>query len=194
VLAGEAVGLFDHLAGMAGKTAWLEKTPDHLTWWRAFAAVAPDIHFVHIQREPEAAIASYFKAAEGWTGATTDLAAISRKWNSALERSLACIGRPHHVFVSYESLVDAPHEIAEAIAAGVGLSPVPGFSLDYERVARRVVLARETHKARNVGGISRTPSGFDSLTVAQQNTVKGTVKRSLYDAFVRSETSAGLSG
>jgi hypothetical protein len=50
--------VFDHLAGLEGKTLWLEKTPTHIFHLDTIARVIPSAQFVEVVREPRDVLAS----------------------------------------------------------------------------------------------------------------------------------------
>lgn len=44
----------------------LEKTPNHVNWWREILAVWPAAHFIHIIRDPRSVVASLRAASKSW--------------------------------------------------------------------------------------------------------------------------------
>jgi hypothetical protein len=47
-------------------TVVLEKTPNHVNWWREILDVWPDAHFIHIIRDPRSVVASMRVSSKTW--------------------------------------------------------------------------------------------------------------------------------
>ena len=121
----------DQAAATAGSTHWLEKTPNHLHYSHVIERYVSGARFVHMIRDGRAVIASNFEVRQKhptWGGAVTLDVAID-KWHWSIRRSLACLGRQDHFFVSYERLVAAPRAVLSRLCGHLGL-PVSDRQVD----------------------------------------------------------------
>jgi Sulfotransferase family len=182
-VAKQTIALFDAVATARQKEGWLEKSPEHLLFWRQLTTAAPSAHCVHIAKCPIDVVASYCAAARYWKRAPTHPIRVSRRWNHYLRISIDCIGRPRHHFVTYEQLAEAPCAVASRLAADMGLSDIPGFAERYREVAHSVVLPNETHKARTSSDVQVISRTHQYLTPRQISQVERVVHSHLYEHF-----------
>jgi hypothetical protein len=95
------------LSQKPGASIILEKTPDHIMFWRDILVLFPTASFLHLIRDPRAVVASLCAASEGW-GA--DWASPSAAENAALWNMYVRAGReiatatPNYYEIRYEQL------------------------------------------------------------------------------------------
>lgn len=105
------LALLDGSAAAAGRSMWLEKTPNHLLYIPEIEALAPDAHFVHVIRRGADVLASLidvylrFENDHVFGGGTVHWA---RRWNRAMHIHSQHVGRANHHFVFLEDLVRHP--------------------------------------------------------------------------------------
>lgn len=130
--------VFDHLAARAGKTRWLEKTPQHVFLIGEILRSVPDARFVEIVRDPRDILASKKKRKQSIRTATQldpaerrvrSLERVYDPFWDALEWRLAVragqdVRRAHpdrlHT-LRYEDLVTQPEPTARAVCDFLGL-------------------------------------------------------------------------
>jgi hypothetical protein len=122
--AGHFVRRMDRSAHEAGASVWVEKTPRHARHVKGIERHLPDARFVHMIRSGEAVCASLRdvgdREPELWgTSTAQELVEI---WRRYLHYSLAWVGRPNHVFVSYERLVADPEQVMSKLCRFLDLS------------------------------------------------------------------------
>jgi Sulfotransferase family len=91
----------------AGRSLWMEKTPDHV--WRIplLEQVCPDARFIHIVRAPLPTVASLHRASDSW-GTPRPWLHCLLHWRVSLSYSLKYCQAPRHHFVFYDDFVAAP--------------------------------------------------------------------------------------
>lgn len=118
--------LLDDSATTAGRSMWLEKTPNHLLYIPEIEALAPDARFVHVVRRGMDVLASLadvylrFENDEAFGGGTVHWA---RRWNRAMDIHSQHVGRAHHHFVFLEDLVRQPDTEWTRLCAFLELPP-----------------------------------------------------------------------
>lgn len=112
-----------------GKRAWVEKTPSHLHHLDTIERYVTDAQFVHVVRAGLPAVASMhavtYEHPASW-GGVRSIEVCASRWRGDLQRSLACVGRENHQFVSYERLVDDPDAQLLSLVQRLGLRSDPG--------------------------------------------------------------------
>ncbi len=134
--------VFDHLAACAGKTRWLEKTPQHIFLIDEILRSVPDARFVEIVRDPRDILASKKKRKQAvrtvtqFDPAEQRIRTLERVYDpfwDALEWRLAVRAgqdarRAHserlHT-LRYEDLVAQPEPTMQAVCAFLGLDFAP---------------------------------------------------------------------
>ncbi len=105
------LALLDRSAAAAGRSMWLEKTPNHLLYIPEIEALAPDARFVHVVRRGVDVLASLadvhlrFENDAVFGGGTVHWA---RRWNRAVQIHHQHVDRANHYFVFLEDLVRQP--------------------------------------------------------------------------------------
>lgn len=140
-------GALDASAHRAGRAAWVEKTPSHLLRVADIERHVRGCGFVHMIRSGTAVVASLYEVTrdhpEVWGGART-VDQCLRRWRRDLRLSRTCVGREHHVFVSYERLTKAPTRVLERLCEFL--------ELPAEVSAMQAILRDYGERASEVGG------------------------------------------
>ena len=138
------LALLDRSASEAGRSMWLEKTPNHLLYIPEIERLIPDARFVHVIRKGQDVLASLadaylrFENDAAFGGGTVHWA---RRWNRAVHIHQQHVGRANHYFVFLEDLIRQPEAEWERLCAFLGLpadAPLdnacqqPIANLDYE--------------------------------------------------------------
>lgn len=154
------IELLDGRAQAAGKTLWIEKTPNHLLYIPEIEAHVPDARFVHVIRRGEEVLASIADASLRYASMSAfggGMARWSQRWNRAAMIHRDCAGRPRHAFVFLDDLVrDAADEWCR-LCAFLGLDPAA--PLGTSQVRSIADLHDEPWKREAVSGQPRTPRG-----------------------------------
>ncbi|MGF1503641.1 MAG: sulfotransferase, partial [Anaerolineae bacterium] len=125
----------DHLAGQAGQSRWLEKTPTHVYHMAAIRAAIPDARFVQIVRDPRDVLASK-KTRRQTINDRYHESVRQRKhfekaydplWDALAWRSAARAGQSAEVTVHYEELVTQPEATVQAVCGALALSYTPAL-------------------------------------------------------------------
>jgi hypothetical protein len=96
------IGMLDTCASEAGRSMWLEKTPNHLLYIEEITAHLPDAQFVHVIRPGIDVMASitdanlHFDDNHGFGGGTKLWA---HRWNRAMSIHRRYVGQPNHHFI-----------------------------------------------------------------------------------------------
>ncbi len=100
------VRLLDRTATRAECNAWIEKTPQHLLYLDEIAAAVPDARFVHVIRAGRDVLASIADADlhQPWPDFTGGVVTWARRWNRAVDLSLARQDDPRHFLLCLEDL------------------------------------------------------------------------------------------
>ncbi|WP_114241280.1 sulfotransferase [Dyella sp. C9] len=110
-LARRFIALMDRSAAAAGRSMWLEKTPNHLLYIPEIEALAPNAHFVHVVRRGADVLASLtdvylrFGNDAAFGGGVVHWA---RRWNRAMAIHAQHVGRANHHLLFLEDLVHQP--------------------------------------------------------------------------------------
>lgn len=93
----------------------LEKTPDHVFFWREILDIYPDAYFIHLVRDPRAVVSSMRATGKEWKNpwANAGMAGLSRLWLSSVEAAGQIPGATSNFReLRYEALsVNALYEI-----------------------------------------------------------------------------------
>lgn len=152
------VGLLDDHASAAGRTMWIEKTPNHLLYIPEIERHVPEACFVHVIRDGLDVVASiadanlHYDNNHGFGGGAKLWA---HRWNRAMTLHARHVGRPNHHFVFLEDLVrDTPREWRRLCGA-LRLDPdAPLAEAGAQPIAD---LADEPWKRQAVQGTPRAP-------------------------------------
>lgn len=117
-----SLDFIDHLAQYAEKPIWVDRIlPDTLVLNRLEACV-PGVRFVHVVRNGEENIALLYErrlkeralrketSLEKTTQENMDLDACLQEWQASARIELECHGRPHHLIIRYEDLMQRQEE------------------------------------------------------------------------------------
>lgn len=148
----------DQKAREAGKTCWLEKTPDHVHFLPQIFRSLPDALVVHLIRPGPQTIASLYevtrKFPKPWGGPWTVQVCIEQ-WCRDVQASLQYAGHPGHVFLRFEKFLQATEVELHRITDALGLKYVADM-LQGEASAEDIVLPCEPWKT-GVGEAVQVP-------------------------------------
>lgn len=113
------IAMLDSLATEAGRSSWVEKTPQHLVYMPEIEHYVPGARFIHVIRPGMDVLASIVDAElrydnEAFTGGLTRW---MRRWNRAVELHRSCLGLPNHHFIFLGDLVKDPIEEWQRLCA-----------------------------------------------------------------------------
>lgn len=104
----------------AGAAVILEKTPDHLHFWRVILQLFPDAYFIHVVRDPRSVAASRKAAGRDWGSgwASSNVHKAAKKWVRMLMegRSIEAATERYRE-VRYEDLLERGPEILRDLFA-----------------------------------------------------------------------------
>ncbi len=153
------VRVLDKTASEQGKTAWIEKTPDHIRFVDFIESSIDNPLFIHIVRNGADVVASLADVTqrypEVWDG-PWDIDRCLRKWIRCAEATSRHISKPNHHLVKYESLVDSPSSTIERVSNFVDIEFDLASVLDREADAENIVLQSEPWKAESTKSIYNT--------------------------------------
>ena len=151
------IRLLDRLALQAKKSAWLEKTPEHVRHINTIEAFVERPLFIHLVRDGEAVVASLYDAAlkypNTW-GAFEDIDEAINMWTKSIRCSHAHLHKENHLLVRYETLAEQPAIALKDICQFIGLSFHPQMIENYGKASQNIVMGHETWK-QNVGNSIR---------------------------------------
>lgn len=96
-------------------TCLLEKTPDHVHHLNTIRHDFPQAKVVHLIRHPDAAVASYKKAAQHWRGADTNEQTIYHKWLSSVLETKLQAEKHNDLVIYYEDILKNTSEVVEQL-------------------------------------------------------------------------------
>ncbi|MGH8801882.1 MAG: sulfotransferase family protein [Casimicrobiaceae bacterium] len=137
-VAGAARSFYAMYAEMQGKCRTGEKTPDNIFVMRELATLMPEVHYVHVIRDPRDTVLSWRKT---WFAPSQDFGALGAAWQQHV-----AIGRTsgaklaHYLELRYEDLVLHPETALARVCSFLSLAWSPRM-LDFEaqgaaRIAR----------------------------------------------------------
>ncbi len=110
-------------------TVILEKTPDHILFWRDILSVFPEAHFIHIIRDPRAVVASMLAVAHSWgpRWAPGEIFAATDRWTAfvAVGRQIKS-ATPRYYEIAYEELVASGSHHLERLFKWLCIDVSPG--------------------------------------------------------------------
>lgn len=117
-LSGQFQSFMDTSASRCGKLVWIEKTPSHLHAIGDIEAHISSPKFIHILRNGEDVVASLYEVThrhpDEWGGASS-LRDCCARWVKDVGISLQYLNAKNHLIVSYEKLVNTPHEVMQRV-------------------------------------------------------------------------------
>lgn len=143
------VGVLDESTASQNKSAWIEKTPDHLRYIQHISRLIEDASFIHIIRNGTDVVASLYDVAakypKQWNGPWSVDYCI-KIWMAAVRNSQKYLGEVNHAFVRYEDLVSSPGFVLKELMWFIGLEYKKSMLDNYQHQARRVTLSSEPWK------------------------------------------------
>lgn len=135
----------------------LEKTPRHLHFTDQICMADPEARFIHIIRRGEDVVASMMEATGNHPGQWDGSRDVSKSvfwWNRAIGISNKYMGRPGHIHISYEELLDQTSEVVQVLCRCMDVPFVPEMLENYKDTADSVIQDEESWKAKNTRSIS----------------------------------------
>jgi hypothetical protein len=109
-------------------TIVLEKTPNHVNYWREILDLWPDAHFIHIIRDPRSVVASLRLASKSWGPAwgSSNSSTISERWVSDVSngRHIGCATHNYQE-VTFQELISDGSEALLRILTKLGVRSNP---------------------------------------------------------------------
>lgn len=156
------------------KSAWLEKTPDHLYYIEAIQRHLPDARFIHVVRDGEEVVASLHRAAQAFAPwrPYLDVERCVSRWSRAVAESLRWIDDPRHRLVRYEDLVAAPALALHQVLGFLGCADDPRLWERYTAAASELILPDEPWKRGNLEPIAQRRHFETTFDAAQQRRIR----------------------
>ncbi|WP_158543372.1 sulfotransferase family protein [Dyella psychrodurans] len=132
------IATLDRLATQAGRSVWIEKTPNHLLYLTEIERYLPGARFIHVIRPGMDVLASITDAElrYGNKAFSGGLMLWAQRWNRAVEIHRSRIGMRHHHFVFLEDLVRNPLEEWRRLCTFLSLrTNVPLDQTCHQRIA-----------------------------------------------------------
>jgi hypothetical protein len=160
----DVVGFLDELARAHGADHWLEKTPRHVLHAARIQELVPDAFCIHVVRDGRDVVASIVDRARRFPDRFRRQEAAEygiRQWNRSLRATQAVMGKPGHLVVIYEALVQDPEETLRTICDLLELPYEPAM-LDTPEEAG-FVRAQEAWKADVSAPVRAAASKFPQV-------------------------------
>jgi hypothetical protein len=183
----------DDLALERGVSAWVEKTPSHLRFFRLIErASGPEMStsFVHVVRDGLEVVSSLHTASRHWQRPYR-LRECARRWNHEVGLSLAMAGRPGHHVIVYESLTAEPEATLRPLVDSLGITWRSEILDGYPGASRRLVTSEETWKAGVDRRIRPSATSGHALSAEQRTRVTGLLRQDLYRQAVEQAETRG---
>ena len=153
----------------------LEKTPRHLHYIDLIQQADPNVFFIHLIRNGEDVVASLMEATgdspNKWSGKRSAEKSIFW-WNRSIRISRKYIGKPQHLHVRYENLIEEPNKVLRFICSNTGLVFDPKMLEDYSTTAKQVIKAGEDWKAKNTSSEISSSNKFERLSASDRQKIK----------------------
>lgn len=162
-LAQSFIRKLDDACAAQSATGWIEKTPDHLRRIRLIRSAAPEATFVHVLRNPAETISSLRRASQEW-GKPRGWLAFAIKWSISVAISANYQGKPGHVHVYYEDIIDNSRGESKRLFDELGLMWDENVLERYSATAKSVIAPYETWKKSNIREIGRQAQHPDVLS------------------------------
>ena len=147
------VEILDTLCREAGKSSWLEKTPDHVHRLSLLTRYVPRVKFIHIVRDGRDVVASLHEVTRSYPdvwGKPWSIDTCIRKWNRDIDVTRDHVGRPGHFVVRYEKLLEDVEAILRPLCSFLDMPFAPEMMDRREGVVDSIV-GDEPWKS-NIGG------------------------------------------
>ncbi len=178
----------DETASEQGKTAWIEKTPDHIRFVDFIESSVDSPLFIHIVRDGSDVVASLAdvtqKYPQDWDG-PWNVDRCLRKWIRCVEATSKHIDKPNHHLVKYESLVDSPTSTIEQISSFLDIEFDVAAALNRESNAEEIVLQNEPWKTKSTKSIYKTQGSkfYKLFDEAEQDYILEEIAKANLDSF-----------
>ena len=176
----------DALAASAGKSGWMEKSPNHIWHLEAIQESIPDARIIHIVRSARANIGSLLDWAS-MNGMSMSPMEAFEVWLKHLGRSVCYLGNPSHLIVSYDDLMRDFDREMEKVSRFTGLSIPALKDLDLRKFSQQIVRAQEVWKQKNLAEAKPRDSGLEKY----DRWVAGSERQVLEDSIRRVERLLG---
>ncbi len=106
-------------------TVVLEKTPDHVNYWREILDVWPEAHFIHIIRDPRSVVASLRVASKTWASdwASPRISRNSERWIADVTNGRQIkSATQNYQEVTYEELLSDGPKVLMRLLSGLGVA------------------------------------------------------------------------
>jgi len=147
----------DRSALAAGKTVWLEKTPDHVQRLKEIQSVLPEAVFIHLIRGGAETVASLYDVTqrfpEAWGQGPWSLERCIARWREDVAESLQYATDPSHCLVGYEMFVADPETGVQQLCRFMGLDVASEMMQRDAGKGEEVVLSNEPWKTRSAQSI-----------------------------------------
>jgi hypothetical protein len=110
--------------GKPSATVILEKTPDHVNWWRQILDVWPDAHFIHLIRDPRSVVASLRVASKSWARQVFPprISPNCERWISDVSNGRQIrLATDNYQEVTFEELISDGPEVLMRLLARLGV-------------------------------------------------------------------------
>jgi sulfotransferase family protein len=105
-------------------TVVLDKTPDHVRFWREILDAWPEAHFIHIIRDPRSVVASLRVASRSWAAgwASSRISRNCERWigDVGSGRQIRSV-TPNYQEVCYEELISDGPNVVMRLLTGLGI-------------------------------------------------------------------------
>jgi hypothetical protein len=167
------VDAMDTASQRAGKSVWIEKTPEHLFYIDLIKRHVPAARFIHIVRDGREVVASLNRLAQLYPQwhPFTDVTFAAERWNRAWRATKRWIGHPGHLVVRYETLMLAPRRTLASILQFLGCEPEHEVWKAYPQVACQLIRADEPWKAGNMQSVRDCRKFAKSFDLAAQSRI-----------------------
>lgn len=150
------IAMLDRMTLAAGRSSWIEKTPNHLLYIPEIEAAVPEARFIHVIRRGMDVVASLTDATlnfEAYTAFDGSVALWTHRWNHAIDIHRAQLGRLHHHFIFLEDLVRDGETTWHQLCAFLKLpADAPLIDSSEQAIAN---LDKEPWKQGAIGGVPR---------------------------------------
>jgi hypothetical protein len=162
--------MLDGAAVKSGASAWIEKTPEHLSFCPIISRYIEGVRFIHILRDGKSVVSSLVdvtrKHPEHW-GGVWDVEKCVGFWNRAVLKHRKYASKPGHMLVRYETLAAAPEPVLLDLCTNLGIEYCP--SMLEAGAAGKLVTDSEAWKSDVQGGSKGiAKSKFETVLTAQE--------------------------
>lgn len=184
------VNTLDKIATKRKKTAWIEKTPDHVNFINYIESNVKEPLFIHIVRNGLDVVASLYdvtqKYPEAWEGPWS-IDRCLRKWITCVQSSHQHLHKHNHVLVKYETLVDDPEPVIQSLSNFSGIDFASAIASDRKAAAENIILKSEPWKVHSTRPIYKNKaSKFHHLfNTSQQQYILDKISEAEPKSFIQ---------